>query len=220
MKKVLGTILVTFFLSHSAGAGEIYTNRCTNKLINLLYERQSGQKALDIIEFKFTAGPSEILAEQNLTIPPIPLKKVHKHVKNFYRIPEVAQWIRKGFDRIIHSGSLPDKEIAKLMEKNMMYTFVLQEDKITLAKTRSLAPDAEAPGKIMDYGSKHSVLTDQSKPVKMAGEAWVDENGVFHFDNNSGTFKPNREQVEKVERFFREHLGIENVQGHMWTPPS
>ncbi len=54
----------------------------------------------------------------------------------------------------------------------------------------------------------------------MAEEAWIDEEGKFHFDNNSGTFKPKKEHVDRIQKFFQEHLRIEDVEGHIWTPPS
>jgi hypothetical protein len=210
------SMLVGLMLTSAVHAGEIYSNRCTNMLINYLHHLQSEEKELEIMEFKFTHPPSEILAEQNLVIPPA---KFHKNIKNFYRVPEIAKKGRGLFKRVVHTGSIPDSEFAKLLEKDTMYTFILQDDKITFAKTRSALEGAK-PGVMQNYGSKHSILTDQSRPVKMAGEAWVDKEGVFHFDNNSGTFKPKKEHVENAEKFFHDHLGIQKVQGHMWTPPS
>jgi hypothetical protein len=49
---------------------------------------------------------------------------------------------------------MPDNQFVKLLGPKTMYTFVLQDTKITLAKTRGAVVDAK-PGMMQNYGSKH-----------------------------------------------------------------
>ena len=47
--------------------------------------------------------------------------------------------------------------------------------------------------------SKHVLLSGYSKEVRFAGEFWKAEDGCIYFNNNSGTYEPNKEAVHNAE---------------------
>lgn len=52
--------------------------------------------------------------------------------------------------------------------------------------------------------SKHVLLSGYSKDVRFAGEFWKDVNGVFHINNNSGTYMPNKNTLEPTQKILKE----------------
>ena len=59
--------------------------------------------------------------------------------------------------------------------------------------------------KLLDWIlSKHVLMAAYSAFTFFAGEIWKDENGVIHFNRNSGTFQPSAEQAAAMEGFFHE----------------
>lgn len=51
---------------------------------------------------------------------------------------------------------------------------------------------------------KHFTLAAQSTDVRFAGELWRDEQNNFCFNNNSGTYAPPKELINKVMELFNE----------------
>ncbi len=52
--------------------------------------------------------------------------------------------------------------------------------------------------------SKHVLLSGYSKDVRFAGEFWKDINGVFHFNNNSGTYMPAHSTLEPTKEILKQ----------------
>ena len=65
--------------------------------------------------------------------------------------------------------------------------------------------------------SKHVLISGYDDDVRFAGEAWMEHqsNGlVLHITNNSGTYRPNDQQLEQAARFVSAAFPGLNVQTH------
>jgi hypothetical protein len=51
---------------------------------------------------------------------------------------------------------------------------------------------------------KHITLANRSEDVRFAGEFWRDENKIFRFNNNSGTYRPSNLLIDKAVQIFNE----------------
>jgi hypothetical protein len=177
--------------------------------MNLLHQYESKTKEnLDIIEFRHNIDTKKIFGEGSLKISPVPLMR---EIFGIYRRPLIARGTRSLFSDVKFIGDIPNKEFVSLLKPNTYYTYAIDDEKITFAVTR--------PGKMRDFGSKHAILRDQSHELHLAGEFYVDEKGVFHFDGASGTFQPPNTVTQKGLTFFRDEMGIENSQVHLFEPP-
>lgn len=58
--------------------------------------------------------------------------------------------------------------------------------------------------------SKHVLISGYSHDVRFAGEMWKDENNTIYLNNNSGTYRPTTEQLEKVVQLA--HVLFPNIQ--------
>ena len=211
MKKQTRYIVITTILfAQFAHAGEAYKKKCAMGLLNALHKLESKlDEPLDIIEFKHGQDVAKILGDQKLKLGPVPLSR---EIAGIYRRSAVARTAQKAFSDVSFIGHIDNSKFPELLKPNTYYTYVLDDEKIRFAQTR--------PGKMRDYGSKHAILRDQKKDLRLAGEFWVDENGKFHFDGASGTFQPTNEQVKKGIAFFQDQMGIKDPQVHYFYPPA
>lgn len=71
-------------------------------------------------------------------------------------------------------------------------------------KTTFILARITSGAKLVDWIlSKHVLMAAYSAFTFFAGEIWKDENGVIHFNRNSGTFQPSAEQAEAMVAFFQ-----------------
>lgn len=200
--------LLASLILNSLQAADLRGLRCKNSLINYLHRLESGSnEPLEIFEFRHHKKLSSTFGDQSLKISPVPLMR---EVFGIYRRPLIAKGAKSLFIETRFVSNLSDAEFIKTLKPNTFYTYILDDEKITFAHTR--------PGKMRDYASKHAILRDQKKDVRLAGEFWVDEKGVFNFDGASGTFQPTNNETARGLEFFRDHLGIKNAKVHYFDP--
>ena len=208
----LVSALLAMALTSSAFAGDVIISRCNLKFANALNRLEvKGASALEIIEFKIDKPIDYIFGENKLKMVPLESKFAEK--KALYRYPGVASKVLDRFEQTRFIQDMPPKDFATLLEPNAVYTYTIQDKKLTIAKSK--------PGVIRDYASKHMLLSADSEAgeLRMAGEMWKDEKGILHYDPGSGTYKPSNEDLNRAEIFFRDHLGIKNSKAHYFEPP-
>lgn len=91
--------------------------------------------------------------------------------------------------------------------QNNKYNLVVlkQRNKAGQDVTTFILARITSGAKLLDWIlSKHVLMAAYSEFTFFAGEIWKDEQGVIHFNRNSGTFQPTAEQAEAMEPFFRE----------------
>lgn len=205
---ILNSITLSFLFLCSAWADEAKVYRCKSTLFTLLHQYESKSKeSLEIFEFKHGKNTREIFDDHSLKMVNVSLTK---EIFGVYRRPAIARGARGMFSDVRVIGDVADEDFVKLLKPNTYYTYVLDDEKIVFAPTR--------PGTMRDFASKHAILRDQSKDLRLAGEMWVDKKGVFHFDGSSGTFMPPNKQTEKGLKFFKDELGIKNAEVHLFDP--
>jgi hypothetical protein len=212
VKKPFASLLL-FAATSLAFAGDVNINRCNMRFANALNRLEiKGASALDIIELKIDKPIDYIFGERKLTMAPLETKFQEK--KALYRYPGVASKVHKHFESVKFIKDMPDKDLAKLLEPNTIYTYTIQDKKLSIAKSK--------PGVIRDYASKHMLLSadESAGELRMAGEMWVDDKGILHYDPGSGTYKPGNEDLKKAEVFFNSHLGIKASQAHYFEAPA
>lgn len=202
--------LLTIGLISSSYAAEVRYRSCLLKIVDDIHARETGeQKPLNILEFRLPESGSKYFDGNELTMGPVPLVR---EVFGVYRRPMIARAMQRMFQTSRLVEGVPEKQLPALLEPGKFYTYVIHDDKVVFAQTR--------PGRVRDYASKHALLRDQESPLRMAGEMWVDDAGKFHIDASSGTFQPKNEDLERAHAFFRDHLGIKNVESHQFVPPA
>lgn len=208
IKKAVLPFIFLIFVLVSAHAADIRTLRCKNSLANYLHRLESGSdEALEIFEFRHKKDVRDIFGDQSLRISPVPMMR---EIFGIYRRPVIARGAKSLFVETRLIQNAPDTEFIKSLKPNTFYTYIIDDEKITFAHTR--------PGKMRDFGSKHAILRDQKQDIRLAGEFWVDDKGVFHFDGSSGTFQPKNTETANGLAFFRDQLGIKNAQVHYFDP--
>jgi hypothetical protein len=104
-----------------------------------------------------------------------------------------------------HSEQQPNKYNLVVLKQRMPDGKIITT--IILARITSGA-------KLLDWIlSKHVLMAAYSAYTFFAGEIWKDEQGVVHYNRNSGTFQPSAEQAEAMGGFFQEvfpHLQVVN----------
>lgn len=209
MKKHFRYLVTTsLMVSQFAHAGEVYRKRCAQSLFNAIHKIESkSDDPLDIIEFKHGADVTKTMGDQKLKLGPVPWKR---ELTGIYRRDVIARTAQKAFSDVSFMGPLDNNRFPELLKPDVYYTYVVDDEKIRFAQTR--------PGKMRDYASKHAILRDQQKDLRLAGEFWVDDKGKFNFDGASGTFQPTNEEVQKGIAFFQEQMGIKDAQVHYFYP--
>ncbi len=206
MKRVSCFFLLILLASSYSDAGEVQQNRCRSSLLNLLHQFESrGARRLEIVEFHHGVNTREIFGSDSLRIASVPMLS---NIFGIYRRPVVARAARGTFSDTLSLGDVPNSEFTRLLRPNTHYTYVIDDAKIVFAETR--------PGIMRNLASKHAILRDQTRDLHLAGEFYIDERGVFHFDGASGTFQPPNEVTQRGLTFFRDHLGISNAQVHLF----
>lgn len=199
---ILGLISV----SHAA---EVRYRSCLLKLVDSVNVWETGDKApINIVEFKIPQSGGNYFGDRELSLASVPILK---EVFGIYRRPMIARAMQRQFQTSRVVEAVPDSQLPSLLEPGKVYTYVIHDDKIVFAQTR--------PGVVRDIASKHALLQDQRSPLRMAGEMWVDSKGKFHMDGGSGTFQPNDDDLARGLSFFRDHLGIKNIEAHKFVPP-
>lgn len=98
-----------------------------------------------------------------------------------------------------------------MLEPGRRYTFAIQEGLFSFAPTAT-----KEANNTLNIMSKHLALAD-GQPVLFSGEMWV-KDGVLHFDNGSGTFRPGVDRIAPGQTFFQEVLGIRKAEGQVFVP--
>lgn len=198
---------VLILVSCSALAGDV-TSRCAWRLFNALNRLEvKGAAPLEIIEYKIDKPVDYIFGTNQLHLAPLETK--FKERVAVFRNPHISRAVYNNvFEQTRFVSETPSENFASLLKDNTLYTYTIQDKKITFAQTR--------PGVLRDYVSKHTLLASDSKagPIRMAGEMWKDEKGILHFDPGSRTYKPGAEDLKRAERFFKEHMGIKEAVVH------
>lgn len=210
--KKLSFSISLLLLTSFASAIDVKINRCGSKIANALNRLEvKGASNLDIIEIKIDKPVDYIFGDHKLTMAPMASKFEEK--KALYRYPGIAAKVLDRFETVKLIKNMPEADLAKLLEPNVIYTYTIQDQKLSIAKSK--------PGRIRDYASKHMLLSadESAGELRMGGEMWTDNKGVLHYDQGSGTYKPGAEDLKRAERFFRDHLGIKNSQAHFFEPP-
>lgn len=198
---ILGLVSV----SHAA---EVRYRSCLLKLVDNVNVWETGDKApINIVEFKFPESGSKYFGDRELSLASVPILK---EVFGIYRRPMIARAMQRQFQTSRIVEAVPESQLPSLLEPGKVYTYVIHDDKIVFAQTR--------PGVVRDIASKHALLQDQGSPLRMAGEMWVDSKGKFHVDGGSGTFQPNDDDLARGLSFFRDHLGIKDIEAHKFVP--
>lgn len=199
---------LSLFYMGAVSAAEVRYRSCLLKLVDDLHTRETGEQTpLNILEFRIPESGSKYFEGKELSLAPVPITR---EIFGVYRRPMIARAMQRTFQTSRLVEAVPEQQLPALLEPNKFYTYVIHDDKIVFAQTR--------PGRVRDYASKHALLRDQEKPLRMAGEMWVDDTGKLHIDASSGTFQPNNEDLARGLSFFRDHLGIKNVESHEYVP--
>lgn len=70
---------------------------------------------------------------------------------------------------------------------------------------------------------KHISLSNYSNDVRFAGEFWLDENKIFRLNNNSGTYRPSNDLIEKTILLFNQltpRLKFQGISFQISSQPS
>lgn len=201
--------LLSIGLVSVSEAAEVRVRTCLLKLVDDLHARETGEQTpLSIVEFKLPVSGNIYFDKNELQQAPVPLAR---EIFGLYRRPVIARAMQRQFQTSRIVESVPEKDLPNFLEPIKAYTYVIHDDKVVFAQTR--------PGRVRDFASKHALLRDQESPLRMAGEMWVDDTGKFHIDASSGTFQPQAEDLLRAQAFFRDHLGIQNIEAHQFVPP-
>ncbi len=71
--------------------------------------------------------------------------------------------------------------------------------------------------------SKHVLISGYDDDVRFAGEAWMEHQTdgiIIHLSNNSGTYKPNTEQLIKAAQFVSDAFPGLKVETHENLEPT
>lgn len=94
-------------------------------------------------------------------------------------------------------------------DKDRKYNIVITGEQV-------LGEQLEVQNGLIDWVlSKHVLISGYSEDVRFAGEAWLlhtEKGPVLHLNNNSGTYMPSNEQLEKAAEYLRKVLpGVQVV---------
>lgn len=207
MKKFVFVLM--FATSISSFAGEMRVRTCRSSLLNLIYQsKYKVPDKLEINEMTFNFSPGNVMGDVELKKVPLPLLK---DAAAIFRRDGLARQAFKQFNdvKVIKNG--PDKDFMNLLKPNIKYTYVIDDEKIRFA--------IQGPGIIRDYASKHALMRDQSKPLRLAGEMWKDDKGVLHIDGASGTFRPTNTDVERGKKYLKK-IGVSKIETHPFMVPA
>lgn len=197
----------------SASAGDVTINACKWPIVNALNRMEiKGASALEIIEVKIDKPIDYIFGERRMAI--VPEETWFRQQIKWARNPKITKSLRaNAFEETRFISDVPSENFTSLLENNALYTYIIQDKKISLAKAK--------PGKIRDFASKHGLLSSDpdAGSVRMAGELWKDEKGVLHFNQGSGTYTPDLEDLKRAETFFKEHMGMKDAVSHIFVMP-
>jgi hypothetical protein len=203
-------VMVLLLAAHSAYAGDVKIKECGWGIMSALNRLEvKGASKLEIIEFKIDKPIDYIFGEHKMVLAPLS----SKYKTQLYRLPGVGPFVNKfAFKETRFIPGVAEKNLAELLEHNAVYTYTIQDNKLTMAKTK--------PGFVRNYASKHAMLSANKEggTLRMAGEMWKDEAGRIHFDPGSGTYKPNNEDLQRAEIFFKQHMGLTDAVPHYFKP--
>lgn len=87
-------------------------------------------------------------------------------------------------------------EHPRLDGSNGKYNFVLQGDSLIITRINVY-------NKLADWVlSKHLVISNYSDDVRCSGEFWKDQQGVLHFNDDSGTYRPKTETMKGLKNIL------------------
>ncbi|MBA2404518.1 MAG: hypothetical protein H0V66_07095 [Bdellovibrionales bacterium] len=202
------------FATTTSFANEVKIRSCGWGIMNALNRLEvKGAEKLEIIEFKIDKPIDHIFKDHKLVLAPLESKMQEQ--LSLFRRPGFSRAISKyAFAETRFIADVPTQKFTDLLDNNTVYTYSIQDKKITFAKSK--------PGWARNQGSKHGLLSSDpdAGPLRMAGELWKDEKGILHFDPGSGTFKPNSEDLARADIFFKQHMGITDAVPHYFDPPS
>lgn len=131
--------------------------------------------------------------------------------RDFFFSQFMIQFLRRhmmGRADVIHLYAQDLLKYLRSAPKDSRLNYVLLDDKVVLAKVHSNSN--EAIKNAADWAlSKHALIADR-KEVHCAGEIWFDESQkCFVMNDNSGTYSPNLERVQKAAKLANEIFGAE-----------
>lgn len=123
--------------------------------------------------------------------------------KNILFSKPVVNFIRKNLtsEKILYPNST-EKDLFNMIRTSTenitnKYNIVITSESIHIIKLN-------IKYKYVDWIlSKHVLLSGYSDDVRYAGEFWKDKNGNIYFNNNSGTYMPNKEIIEDANNIFK-----------------
>jgi hypothetical protein len=106
-------------------------------------------------------------------------------------------------------GKLTGMQLLSLLLPHERYNFVLT------SRPARIVISHVGPGSAGGLYAKHALLSELRR-VAFAGELWLDERGVVHINNSSGTYQPRDALLPAVEKFLAAAL---QIQVHAHTRP-
>lgn len=174
--------------------------RCENALVRLL----SWGKRPYLI--KIQLHPETLLALPQLHEPRPPQKKgVLGPVR---RLVFQAKPFLKSLHHRVHETAmqtLGDSDLLEVWPRGRRFNFVVIANELRLIEERRLM--------VEDLVSKHVVLSDFAQ-VRLAGGAWVDHEGSFHFTNEAGSYPLPESLLIKFGRALVDHERIRVLHLH------
>jgi hypothetical protein len=64
--------------------------------------------------------------------------------------------------------------------------------------------------------SKHVLIANYDEEVRFAGEIWKDIDGVIWVSANSGTYTPNKEQLDNFLKYLCKVFPNAHFKAHYW----
>lgn len=165
---------------------------------------------LDIIELSLDpAVTSSYYGHHQLYKAPLATKM--KERLAIYRYDAIADTVHDTFEETRIIKDVAKNKLLDLMVPNQVYTFTVQDKKISIAKS--------IRNNVRDYASKHLLLASEEEDglLRMAGENWVEvKEGKkwLHISSDSGSTQPDSDDLKRTVKFYQEHLGITDIIPH------
>ncbi|HVJ65483.1 MAG TPA: hypothetical protein VM901_09535 [Bdellovibrionota bacterium] len=140
----------------------------------------------------------------------------------------LKDWIKRGlirndvgariFDKVANSeiyiegNSTSSNVFMNHLRPGQKYTFVVHDRGIVVSTT--------SKNLLEDLVSKHFFLARHGGldgRVRMAGELWLDSQGALHFDDHSGTYRPNAQAMLETYNYFLFALRVPRVHAHRYN---
>ncbi len=122
---------------------------------------------------------------------------------SFYKIlsafdaPRSSRWLK---DKVYASETSSEtSSITEILEAGVTYNLVISKNKVYLASMNDSL--------LSNWLTKHYVISGHANDVAFAGEVMKTPDGLLIVNNNSGTYRPAKSQVEQFEDLFAMYEG-------------